>query len=177
MAVLDLDGWTARIQITENVSSTSEGDTNFSNAIGDLTDPLNVIGGAPGVLTFARSIFKVQLDSLVPTASTSWAALMAAAWGTAITASVITPGTVTDPAWSGSGNKDTVTLTTGAAVITNIAAAQASLQASLLAIDPSDSNRAMAKAFRDATLTLLLTCIGLGPPPPLPPIPIVKGVE
>lgn len=177
MAVLGLSGWTSRLNQIPKIASATAADINFADAIGDLTDPLEVIGGTPGIILFARPIFATALDAMTPSAGMAWASIMANAWQSALAASVITPGTVSDPAWVGSGNSDVDTLPIGASTIINLAAAMASLQSALLTSQPAIGCDDFAKAFRDATLMLQFQVIGKGPPPPLPQIPLVKGVQ
>lgn len=178
MSVLSTDGWKSRLdQLSPTMDPTSAMSA-FAKAIADLTAPLQAEGGTPGILTYQDSIMAAALASLTPTMGSSWANIIASAWGTGLSSSVIKPGTASDPSWSGSGGFDTLTLPTAAATITNAAAAQTSLQSGLAAATPgANSTQAFAQAFRDATLSFKMTLIGLGPPPASSPIPLIKGVS
>jgi hypothetical protein len=91
-----------------------------------------------------------------------------------INASVITPATVTNGAWLGSGSKDTLTLPSAAATITTIAAAKATLISGLMAATASNNPpHPLAQSISDATLQFIFTCIGVAPAFEVPiPIPI-----
>ena len=176
--ILDLSGWTKRFNQLDPTLIPIEGVTNFAQAVADLTNPLQANpGGVPGILTFAQPVFVANLSSLAPTLAASWVAILANAWNLAMAASIITPGTVTNAVWLGSGGVDSSTAGTGTAVIQNLAAATAQLSTELATITPDVSAQGMALAFRDATLMLQLQVIGLAPPLALTPIPIVVGIE
>ena len=179
MAVLPVTGWKARLDQLRPDINFEPAITEFARAIGELTDQLNVAGGTASVITFNQPIFKTNLMTLAPTMSyTSWAIIIANAWFLAMNAAAITPSTVTDPTWIGSGFKDTITHTTGASVIQNLSSAKTLLEAELIAtMAEHNSTLDFSKAFRDATLMLMFQVIGLGPAPIFPPIPLIKGVE
>jgi len=184
-----LSTWTSTLKALPSVDSQSTGAQNFAQALGDLMN--KVQGGAtgsPGIFAFAVPIMKAQLMTLTPTGGPEWATKLATGWQTACTASIITPGTVSNPAWTASG-VDVLTLPTAAATITTISAAGAALSSSLSAVaqifqasnpDPGEVANApekMAKAFRDATLLFQFTCIGLVLAPPAPPFPLPLPVS
>jgi len=130
--------------------------------------------GTPGILTMNEPVMVSILMTQQPVANSSWISGFASAFEAGLLASVITPGTVTNPAWIGSGSLDILTLPSGAATIVTIPAAKAALTASLQMVTSSNSPpMPLAQAIHDATLLLQFTCIGLGPPPVFPPIPIV----
>jgi hypothetical protein len=155
------------------------GMTSLVGVISDFMD--QVQGGAtgtPGIFTLANSLVITALSELTPVADSSWISGFANALESGITAAIITPGTVTNPAWSGSGNLDVATLPTGAATITTISAAKAALMSGL-ASATAGNNPAVpfAQAISDCTLAFVFTCIGLGPPPTEAPTPIPVSAE
>lgn len=160
-----------------------------TNKVQGLTDLVGVIAnymnqvqggplGSPGIFTLNNAAMIALLTSLAPVNDSSWVAPFAAAFQAGSAAAIITPATVTNPVWIGSGTKDTVTLPVGAATIPTIAAAAALLQSALMSAQPdSEAPKPMAQGIHDATLAFIFTCVGLGPPPALPPIPIPTPAE
>lgn len=151
-----------------------QGMTNLVNAIANYMN--QVQGGplgTPGIFTLNNATMIGILSALVPVNDNSWVAVFASAFASASAAAVITPATVTNPAWSGSGGLDVATLPIGAATILTLPAAVTDLTNQLLTAKPDDSAPGIiAKAFHDATLDFTFNCIGLGPPPSEVPTPI-----
>lgn len=147
----------------------------FVGVIADFTNEVQAgPDGTVGVLTFGNAAMIAAMEAMTRVPDNSWIPIFADAWEAGITTSVITPSTVTDSVWSGSGDKDTETSPSPTTTITTIAAAKAVLIAGLTTAEPDDNEPiAFATAIYNATLALSFTCIGLGPPPALPPISIV----
>jgi hypothetical protein len=150
--------------------------------VGVIADYMNQVeahpGGSVGIFALANEIVIPLIVAMPPVSDNSWIPVFANALQAGILAAIITPGTVTNPLWLGSGTKDVATLPTGAATITTIPAATAAL-ISALASATAGNNPAIpfAQAINDCTLQFIFTCIGLGAPPALPPIPIPLGAE
>lgn len=128
--------------------------------------------GSPGILTLNKPAMMAILLAQVPTSDSSWIIGIANAWEAGVSTGTVLVGTVSNPAWIGSGGSDIL------AVISNVSAAKAVLIAGLSSATP-DSSAAlpMATAIRDATLTLKFVCTGLGPPPASAPIPLTLNAE
>jgi len=118
--------------------------------------------GTVGILTVSQSAMYNVFITQAPVADSSWINTFAEAWYQGVAQGTITPGTVTNSAWSGGSTTDTETQSTGMAVIANLATAQA-LLTSELAAATYGNNPALpfATAVRDATLACTFTCIGL----------------
>jgi uncharacterized transporter YbjL len=141
---------------------------NFTNEVQAGPD------GTPGILTFGNAAMVTAMEAMVPVADSSWIPIFADAWEAGITTGIITPGTVTDPAWLGSGNKDTETLASPATTIITLSAAKAILISGLMSAMPDNTAPlAFATAIYNATLAFQFECIGLGVAPTFIPIPIV----
>jgi hypothetical protein len=146
---------------------------NFVDVIGNFMDQLQAgPTGAPGIFTFGRPAMFSILMTQAPVASSAWIATFANAWEAGVLTAVVTPGTVLNPAWIGSGGVDAVTLPSGAATILTVAVAKAGLIADLASVAPSASSAMpFATAIRNATLALTFNCIGLSAlmvPVPIP---------
>lgn len=185
MALEDLDSWKERLLAMPSVSTSIEGAQNLADFYGDKADKVQADspdGSSEGIFTFNRSVFVVQLiaQGFGPSSSADWIPKISTAYEMALKASSISASTVTNSAWTATGNKDTQTKSTGIEVITTISAAKGILEAGLISAenpflsggiqnpdDMSDSNALFAKAFRDATLAFVFTCIGkvMGVPP------------
>lgn len=128
--------------------------------------------GSPGVLTLNKPAMVGILTSQSPTAGNDWIMTMANAWEAGVSTGTVAVGTVTNPAWIGSGGMDI------SCNISNVAAAKSMLISELASVVP-DSSAAlpMATAFRNATLALKFLCVGLGPPPSMAPIPLTFNAE
>lgn len=155
------------------------GITAFVGIIADFTNNVQAGSmGTVGIFTFNNAVMIAAMLAMEPVSDASWIPTFVSGWQSAVTASVIAPSTVTNSAWSGSGDKDTETSPSAATTITTIAAAAATLTSGLTGISPtSDSTLQFATAIRNATLAFTFTCIGLGVPPALPPIPITIAAE
>jgi hypothetical protein len=156
----------------------AEGVNNFVNAVADFSNQVQAGStGTPGILTFGNSAMVAILLTQHPVKDSSWIMPFANAWEAGILASVITPGTVTGPAWIGSV-VDVDTLPSAADTITTLSAAKAILISGLGNVAPtSDAPLPLATAIRNATLALTFNCIGLGAPPDFTPIPIPIPAE
>lgn len=146
----------------------------FVDVIGDFMDQIQAgPTGSPGILKFGRPAMFGILMTLAPVTDGSWMIGFANAWQAGMLTSIVTPGTVSNPAWLGSGNKDILTLPAAAATIPTIAAGFAVLLGKLAAVKPdSGAPQPLADAVHAAALVLIFICIGLGPPIVFPPIPI-----
>lgn len=135
--------------------------------------------GAPGILTFSDALFATQLLALSPVDDSSWASAMADAWEVAMLASVITPGTVSDPSTWLVSIVDVNTLPTAAASIPNLSAAKATLVSGLLAATAEDDPPGpMADAFHAAISSLTFLTVGIGGTPISPvPIPVPRTAQ
>lgn len=189
MSLDPLSDWTARLLAMPQVDTPLLGATNLADFYGDLADKVEADspdGSSVGIFTFDRITFATTLVGLGfgPDASTAWAGKIATAYSTALATSVITPGTVTSAAWTLS-TVDTLTAPTGAATITSIAAAAASLETDLIASNalfqagtittPSEADSSIedfANAFRKATLLFEFLCIGIAAGAPPTPVPL-----
>ena len=150
----------------------------FVGALADFMNQVQATGGTPGIFTFNNAIMISLLLPMPLAPDSSWIPGFVSAWTTAVTASIITPGTVSNPVWIGSGGFDAVTLPLAAATILTIPAAATLLTTGLGAVPTSnDQTLAFATAIRNATLGFVFTCIGLGPPPPLTPIPLPLAAQ
>lgn len=155
-------------------TSKLDGVTNIVNEIGDYMDKLQAGGsGSPGIFALDRPSMIGILMSQNPVTNDSWVKIFSKAWEAGVSGATITPGTVTDSAWAGSGGVDAVTPGTGSAAITNIPAAKSVLEAKLKQVKPTiPAPLPMAEAVHEATKTLSFLCIGLAPvsftPIPLP---------
>lgn len=156
--------------------------TGVTSFVGVIADFMNQVQGGstgmPGIFTLNNAILIPLLVAMPPVADNSWIQVFATAMETAITASIITPGTVMNPIWLGSGSLDVMTLPTAAATITTISVAKATL-ISQLQNATAGNNPAVpfATAISQATLQFIFTCIGLGTPPGLTPIPLPISAE
>lgn len=155
------------IQLTE-VTNLVAVIANFMNKIQPGSD------GAAGILTFNNASMITILMTQKPVANNSWATIFASGWAAGLSTAIITPGKAMDSSWSGSGTKDTQTVTPGSATISNIPDAQSLLKSGLEAIDFSGAAIPMATAIRNAALSIKFNCIGLGPAPSLTPITVSK---
>jgi hypothetical protein len=146
----------------------------FVAVIADWTNQLQAgSGGTPGIFTFGNAAMIALLETQAPVADSSWIANFASAWEAGITTGVITPSTVTNSAWAGSGDVDSQTSPSPASTIATIPAATAVLMAELANVVPDDTApMALATAINAATLALSFTCIGLSAPPVFAPIPL-----
>lgn len=174
--------WAERFANIPPTDSPSKGSLAFATVLGGLmNDVQGGPTGSPGIFTFAAPVFANGLSSLSPSGGTGWVSTLSQAWMSACQASVITPGTVTNPAWAASG-VDVATSPSAASTIGTISAATALLKSGLMEVaelfqqknpDPALVLKApenMAKAFRNGTLAFVFTCIGLAPG--LPPFPV-----
>lgn len=151
----------------------------LTDVIGDFMDKVQPGSlGSPGIFTLNRAPMAALLAALPPAKDDSWIDGFAAAWLVGVLTATITPGKAMSPAWIGSGTQDILTLPIGAASIPTASAAMSILKAGL-ADAKGDDNAAMpmAKAIRDATLGFTFLCIGLGPPPVFPPIPLPQPAK
>lgn len=129
--------------------------------------------GTPGIFTLGNAAMITALAAMPPVADNSWIVAFANAMETGILTGLITPATVTNPAWLGSGNKDVVTLPSTVATILTIPLAKATLIAALASATASNNPPVpFAQAIKDCTMAFIFTCIGLGPPPIFLPTPI-----
>ncbi len=170
MALDPLEAWVKRLSQMKPTDSKEAGAKNLADFYGDLADKVEGQGGSPGIFRFNRELFVATLTpSLAPEESAAvWATNIANAWQTAVAASVITPGTVVNPAWVVSG-VDVLTLPLGSASIPTLSTAKETLQAGLIA--SAGDQEAFAQAFLDATRAFTFLTIGLTvgePPVPLP---------
>lgn len=178
MALDPLSEWGKALDNLPRTGDIAAGCLNFATAIAGLTDKVQAgDDGQAGILTFNKAIFAVQLQALAPTGTDSWTTIVATSWLAAMTASVITPGTVSKPVWAASEGKDTETLATAAGTISNLSAASAFLETALKATKPALTSQAVAKAFRDATLMLQFTVIGKAPGTPPSPVPLTETAK
>lgn len=151
--------------------------TGMTNFVGVISAFMNQVQGGPlgtpGIFTLGNPAMIALLAAMPPVADNSWIVSFANAMETGILTGLITPATVTNPVWLGSGTKDTVTLPTPVATITTIALAKATLIAELASATASNNPPVpFAQAIKDCTMAFIFTCIGLGPPPTFLPTPI-----
>ena len=180
-----LSTWKDRLLQMKPTSTPIDGVTNLANFLNEMMNKVQAIGGHQGIFTFNKALFLATLTpTLVPTGSASvWSAAVATAWQTAVAASIITPATVSNPAWLIS-SVDIMTLPIGASTIVTLSAASMSLKSALASSQStfsgnvSSGQEAFAKAFRDATLMFQFLCIGIGGTPISPvPIPLPLGAQ
>jgi hypothetical protein len=134
--------------------------------------------GTPGILTFGSSAMEAILMTMQPVSDSSWISKFADAFEAGLLTSIITPGTITNPVWLGSGGLDILTLPSGAATIITIPVAKALLVSGLASVGPtSDAPLPLATAIRNAALALVFLAIGLGPPPTFIPTPIPTSAQ
>jgi len=129
--------------------------------------------GTPGILTFGNEAMEAILLTMQPVKDDSWIVPFSNSWEAGILTSIISAGTISNPAiWLGS-LVDVDTLPTAEATILTLPAAKAVLIAELANVKP-DSNAPLplATAIRDATLALVFNAIGIGVIPPGLPIPV-----
>jgi hypothetical protein len=182
--VLDpLSTWTNALLSLPPDSSSSAGIINFVAAIATLMNKIQAgPTGTPGIFTLNQSVFISNLSGLTPTGTNSWVNTLANAWNAAVSASVITPDTVTAIVWTASG-VDTLTSPSATTTIVSLSTAYATLVSELMAIatlfltpgitysQVSSYPQPLAQAFRDATLAFEFNCIGVESPST--PVPIV----
>lgn len=157
----------------------TEGLTNLVNAIADFMDQVQAGSlGSVGIFALDRAAMIAIILTSTPVINDSWISIFANALEAGINTATITPATVTNPIWIGSGTKDIATSGTGSGAITTISAAKATFTSGLHSAT-ADNNPPvpMAQAVSDATLQFVFTCIGLGPPPTLSPIPVPTNAE
>lgn len=164
------------------LSPTTDEVAGLTSLVGVLADFMNQVqGGADGtvgIFTLDNPTVIAALSTLAPVDDNSWVAAFTTAFLSGVTAGVITPGTVTNSAWIGSGDKDTQTSPSAASTITTLSAFESTLMAGLnSATAENNPPQLFAGAFRDSTLEFQFECIGLGSPPVLPPIPIMIAAE
>ncbi len=128
--------------------------------------------GSPGILTVNQNAFYNAFVTQQPVANNSWIDNFADAWYQGVAQGTITPGTVSNPAWTSSG-VDVATSSSPVTTIITLASAKAQLE-NELASATFGNNPALpfATAIRDATLAFTFLCIGLGPSSVPIPIPI-----
>lgn len=178
MAVEPLSGWAKRLSEMNQSTSPPAGAKELADFYGDMADKVEGVGGKPGIFTFNRAVFIAALDGFPPDPSApSWALRVSDAWQKACAASIITPATVTNAAWTASV-KDVLTVPIGAATIITLSAAKVKLQTDLIAsatVFKGNSDQGIIKfasAFREATLLFQFLTIGLVLAPPGAPVPL-----
>ena len=146
----------------------------FANVIGDFTNKIQAgPTGSPGIVTFSVSVMAPLLAAMKPVSDNSWTSSFSNAWKTAMEASLITPGTVINPIWIGSGGSDIATLPSAAATIISLSAAAELMTSGLLEVaSASDQPLQLAIAIYNATASLTFLCIGLSSPPTFIPVPL-----
>lgn len=178
MALPPLEAWVDRLRQLQPVNTQQLGAKNLADFYGDMADQVEGVGGSPGIFTFNRSLFVATLaPQFIPDPSApSWANRIADAWQVAVASSVISPGTVINPAWTASV-VDIQTAPIGSATIITLSAAKSVLKAELIKSAGQFSNDtesglvAFAKAFREATKAFTFLTIGLAIPGTPLPIP------
>ena len=129
----------------------------------------NMPGAAvsPGFFKWNKAIFIAQASALVPTPGPSWIPILTGAWTAACSASVITPGLVSNPSVWQVSSVDALTLPIGAATIPTISLGQGIMSAllQLVPLDmqtkPEKAPEDMAKAIRAGVLAFVFTLIGI----------------
>lgn len=150
-----------------------QGAVNLIDVIADFMNQVQAgSGGSAGIFTFSRAPAVAILETQQPVLDNSWITNFANAIEAGVLAGSITPNTVTNAAWLGSGT-DVATLPSPAATITTLAPAKAVLIAALAPV-VSDNNPPMplAQAIDGYTRAFTFLCIGLGVAPVFVPIPI-----
>ena len=155
------------------------GITNLVDLLGNFMDQVEGNpGGTVGIFTLNNATVIAALSSLVPVDDNSWVSAFTTAFLSGVTTGTITPGTVTNSAWIGSGNMDTETSPSPSSTITTLSAFESTLMSGLSsATAENNPPQPFAGAFRDSTLEFQFECIGLGPPPTFTPIPITIAAE
>lgn len=118
--------------------------------------------GTPGILVFNAPVFGSLLASMPPDPTgTAGPALMATHWMTALSASIVTPGTVLHPSFTVSV-ADVLTIPSAAVTCVTAPVAMALLAKGLLAAQ-NDKNapEKVAQAYHDAISELQFLVIGL----------------
>jgi hypothetical protein len=164
------------------LSPTTDEVAGITSLVGVLADFMNQVQGGPdgmvGIFTLDNPTVIAALSTLAPVNNNSWVAAFSTAFLSGVTAGVITPSTVTNSAWIGSGDLDTETSPSAASTITTLSAFESTLMSGLDgATAENNPPQPFAAAFRDSTLEFQFECIGLGPPPTFTPIPIVIAAE
>ena len=140
-----------------------QGSLAFANVIGDHLSKIQAGSmGAPGIMTFNSPLFASLLATMPPSpVGPPTAFLMASHFATALSASVIKPGTVINSAWTASA-VDILTLPVGAATIVTIPVVMAKLASGLLEVkaDKTAPDK-IAKAYADAIAEIQFLTIGL----------------
>lgn len=157
--------------------TTTSANAGMTQFVGVIAAHMNQVQGGPtgtpGIFTLGNAAMIALLAAMPPVADNSWIVSFANAMEAGILTGIITPGTVTNPAWLGSGNVDAVTLPSTVATILTIPLAKATLIAALASATASNNPPVpFAQAIQSATLAFIFTCIGLGPPPTFLPTPI-----
>lgn len=146
---------------------------NFVDVVCDYIDMVQASPlGSPGILTTNRPIFAQTLQMQMPVPGPAWISNFVLAFQQGVSLGIITPGTVTNPVWLGSG-VDVLTLPTPIATIVTLELATSLLQVGLLNVSAAPgAPMPLAQAISDAVMAFSFLCIGLGPPPAFPPIPL-----
>lgn len=112
--------------------------------------------GAPGILTYMTAPAISAITSLQPVADSSWITNFANAIHSGVTAAILTPGTISDPAWTASG------VDIGPVSITTLSAALSTLISGLNSVT-SINNPAMpmAQAIHDYAMAFTFQTTGL----------------
>lgn len=179
MAVEGVDSLYEKLKACPPEKTGEAGFANVSRAIGEY---MSGIQGGPtgssGIITFNEEIFGTLCATLPPdTSGDAFPAKMASFWLNAVLASVIRPGTVQSPTWISSG-ADILTAPSAAASIPTLSVAVNILETGIKKVKGDKRPpQAMAQAFHDACMALSFLCIGIGPPPALPPIPLVVSAK
>lgn len=140
--------------------------TAMANLVGSFCNNVQASpGGSVGILTFSNSAMADVLMTMRGTVGNDWITKFASAWEAGISSGIITPGTITNAAW-------TVSSVDLSASVSNLSAAKAILVAGLSSVNASNNPpQPLAKAISDAMLaiTFLATGTSVGPTPvPLP---------
>ena len=129
-----------------------KGNMNLAGVICDFMSKIQAGPlGQPGILKANKTVMGTILSKLPPVPDKSWAVGFAAAWAAGIIAGQITPGTVKNPAWVGSGGSDVLTLPLTVATIITLALATVALAIKLATGDmKKNAPLPMAQAIHDA---------------------------
>lgn len=164
-------------QALKNLPPTKSKPEGIAAFVSEIANFCNMIQGgptgSPGIFTFGNAAMTSLMMSMPPVSDDSWKTNLASAFEAGLLTGTITPGTVVNPAWAGSGTLDVLTLPAAAATIITIPVMKTVFLAGLASVGPTnDAPLPLANAVRDAMMAATFLCIGLGPPPTFIPTPL-----
>lgn len=176
MAVEGVDALHEKLKACPAEKTAQKGFQNIAEVVGDYMSKIQAGStGSPGIIKFNSYLFGMLCATLPPDKTgDEFPAKMAENWLKAMKASSLVPGTVSSPAWVTSGVDVQTSTSVSAASVPTLSSAVSKLESGLKKVKEDKSPpKAIAQAFHDACMALSFMCIGLGPPSPPPPVPLL----